>query len=118
MQKLIQITCCILVFGFFLCSYIDKQNQVTKVKLALPKFQSEVEKFYQENQRLKYEIECFESPYHLMDLVKLPEYSHLRYYLDQDIICIEEGKNLKPIEKVEDISYRRSPVSIASGVSH
>lgn len=82
-------------FGVFLCilaatislySYIDKQNDLTELRLAIPNITRELREIREENTRLHYEIERFESPIHLMELMRKPEYSHLKFpYLSQKI---------------------------------
>lgn len=77
---------CIVVAGVSLFAYIDKQNELTELRLMIPSLTKEVKSIQEENIRLKYEIERFESPIHLMELMRKPEYSHLKYpYLSEEI---------------------------------
>lgn len=79
MRLTIQIFFCILVAGITLFAYIDKQNGIVELRLAIPVLDNEIKAVQEENTRLKYEIERFESPIHLMELARKPEFSHLRY---------------------------------------
>lgn len=77
---------CILAAGFALFAYIDKQNELTELRLAIPALAKEVKNIHEENIRLKYEIDSFESPIHLMELVRKPEFAHLKHpYLKDEI---------------------------------
>jgi hypothetical protein len=74
-----QIFLCIAAAGWGLYAYIDKLNDLTQLRLTIPVLMREVKSIHEENARLQYEIERFESPIHLMELTRLPEYSHLKY---------------------------------------
>ena len=79
---------CILILGDFLYAYISKQNTITKIRLEIPLVAKELEEICQENSRLRFEIDQFENPIHLMDLSRNPEYRHLKHPLLKDIIEI------------------------------
>ena len=77
---------CIVAASITLYAYIDKQNDLTELRLAIPALAKEVKAINEENIRLRYEIDRFESPIHLMELMRKPEYSHLKFpYLSQQI---------------------------------
>jgi len=72
--------------------YIHNQNQLTEMRREIPAFQRQVKKMREENRSLQYEKDRFESPLHLMELARRPEYGHLRYpYLNEIIILHEEA---------------------------
>lgn len=67
--------------------YIDRQNALTELKLQIPFLEKEVKQILEENIKLHYEINQFESPIHLMELARKPEFGHLKYpSLDQVLI--------------------------------
>ena len=66
-----------------------KQNDLTELGLR-SRYYREVKILNEENQRLKYEIEQFESPIHLMELARKPEFSHLKYPTLNEIVILEE----------------------------
>lgn len=70
---------CSFLFGGSLYCYLGQQNELTKLKIVLPQVAYEVQILEEENTRLRYEVEKFESPTHLMDLAKRCEFSHLRH---------------------------------------
>lgn len=82
---------CILAAGFTLFAYIEKQNELTEMRLAIPVLTKEVKNLQEENIQLTYEIEHFESPIHLMELMRKPEFSHLKYPLLPDVVFLPEG---------------------------
>lgn len=82
---------CIVIASFTLYAYIDKQNELTELRLAIPALEKEVRHIQEENTRLKYEINSFESPIHLMELARKPEFGHLKSpYLNQ-VLILPEG---------------------------
>lgn len=74
-----------------LFGYIEKQNDLTELRLAIPALAKEVKSLQEENIRLTYEIEHFESPIHLMELMRKPEFSHLKYPYLNDEIFLPQG---------------------------
>ncbi len=73
----LRIFICILAAGLTLFGYIEKQNELTELRLAIPSLAKEVKSLQEENIRLTYEIEHFESPIHLMELMRKPEFSRV-----------------------------------------
>jgi hypothetical protein len=88
---LIRISICIMFFGICLYSYIDRHNNLTALKMKVPHLVKEIVQINQEINMLQYEVDQFESPLHLMELARHPEYSHLKHPLIEDILTIEEG---------------------------
>ena len=88
---LIRIVICIFIFGVFINKYINKANELTQCNLCLPKVEKEINVIKEENKRLQYIIDQFESPMHLMELSRSPEYSHLKHPLLNDVLKVQEG---------------------------
>ncbi|NGX53696.1 MAG: Cell division protein FtsL [Chlamydiae bacterium] len=86
---LIRMFICVLSLGGLLYFYISKQNVITELRLQIPAIQKEFREIEQENTRLQFVVEEFESPSHLMELARKPEYRHLKHPLVKDIIEIE-----------------------------
>lgn len=101
----IQVACCVGVFGCCLCSYVNTQNAVTRLRLEIPIFSQELSKLKEQNNRLKYEIDLFESPEHLMQLARCSEFSHLKYPTLQEVLTVSEAiiSPKSPIEKERDL---------------
>ena len=84
----IRILLCILTVGCFLYGYINKQNAIVELRLQIPLAMRELKTIEEENTRLKFEIDQFESPAHLMELARRPEYSHLKHPLLNEIVTV------------------------------
>lgn len=85
----VKITFCILVAALFLYAYIEKQNELVELRMRLPALDKEVKALNEENTRLQYEINQYESPIHLMELRKKPEFSHLKFPETKNVIILE-----------------------------
>ncbi len=87
----------IVAVGVAVYGYIHKQNALTEVRLSIPTLQRSLKKIQDENVRLQYEVERFESPLHLMELARKPEFAHLRYPSSKEVVVLKnphsEGKN-------------------------
>lgn len=87
---LIKLGITIAVGGFCLYSYLNQQNRLTHLKIQLPEVESEVKQIREDTRRLAYQINQFESPSHLIDLARRPEYSHLKHPLLKEIFTVPE----------------------------
>jgi len=86
---------CIFVFSFCLYSYIDKQNQLTQLRIRIPDLAKKVSEIQEDNMQLQYEIDRFENPQHLMELARHSEFSHLKHPLVKEIVTVQEGLALE-----------------------
>lgn len=91
-RYLSQILICIIASAILLYIYIDQQNSLTELRLQIPHLEKEVKQIQEENIRLQYEINQFESPIHLMELARKPEFGHLKYPSLDTILIINAGK--------------------------
>jgi hypothetical protein len=96
---LVQVFLCILIAGFTVYAYIDKHNELTELRLAIPALAKEVKQIQEENIRLMYDINQFESPIHLMQLARKPEFGHLKYPYFEDEIILLEGKITDDVQR-------------------
>ncbi len=85
----IRLLICIALACLTLSMVIDKQNEITELRLKIPLIAKEVKTLQDENTSLVYEIERFESPIHLMELSRNPEFGHLKHPLNKDVKIIE-----------------------------
>lgn len=93
MGTILRLFICVGIAGIALFSYIDKLNELTELRLAIPALAKEVKLLEEDNDRLTYEIERFESPVRLMELKNQPQYSHLKYpYLNEQIVLKKGSK--------------------------
>lgn len=90
-NRLLELGFCISVFGLCLYSYLDTQNQLTHLKIRLPELEKEVKLIEEENRRLSYDIDQFQSPAHLIELAHRPEFGHLKHPLLKEILTVPEA---------------------------
>ena len=90
--RFLRLIACIIAVGACLFIYIDTLNDVTEMRLALPDLAKEVRDIQEENHRLHYEIDNFESPLHLMELARKPEFSHLKHPYTNAVLNLPEGQ--------------------------
>ncbi len=90
-----RILVCITFFGLLLYSYVDRQNDVTRLRLEIPQLAKEIKDLREENTRLQYEIDLFESPQNLMHLASHCEFAHLKHPMGKDIVTMDEGLALQ-----------------------
>lgn len=81
---------CILGAAFSLYLTIENQNELTELRLKLPPLSKEVKHLQEENNRLQYEIDLYESPIHMMELSRKPEFSHLKFVSTNEVIILPE----------------------------
>ena len=74
-----------------LYSYMEKQNEITSLKFEVPFIAKEIEDLKEEIKKMKYEVEMFENPVYLMQLIRNPEYGHLKHPIIDDVLTIPEG---------------------------
>jgi len=88
---LTKILACVIITGVMLIGFVKKQNQLTRLRLEIPILEKSVRNINEENWRLKYAIEQFEQPVHLIELSRKPEFSHLKHpYLEEIVILPNE----------------------------
>ena len=116
---LFRLLTCLGFLGGFLYMTIDRQNEITKMRFAIPHLSKEIEEIKEENTRLFYQIECFENPVHLMQLTRLGEYSHLKHPMTQEILTVTEGDpiTLSEYPTIQEISLP-SKLSLAAILIH
>lgn len=114
---LLRIFICVGACGTFLYSYVDKQNGVTKRRLDIPVLAKEIKDIKEENTHLRYEIEIFESPEHLMELARHSEFSHLKHPMLKEVLSMQEGLALQisPEEAEEEKPGSRPQVKFPIG---
>lgn len=100
MGQLVRILICIFTLGTFLYMYVDKLNAHTELRLQIPALTREIEVVNQEAIHLSYEIECFKNPAHLIQLAKQPEFTHLKFPYEEDVLVVPTGL-AQEVRKVE-----------------
>ncbi len=113
----VRIALCMAVLGFSLYGHIEKQNQITSLRIQLPETVRELKALHEDNTRLRYEIEQFESPEHLIELARHHEFSHLRHPLVKEVLNMPEGIAVQfaPSEQALPSTQHNPAITLATG---
>lgn len=106
-QNVIRLLCCLLILSVYFYLVIQKQNSVNYLSLQIPKLNKDLKTLEEENLKLQFEIDCFESPDHLMQLVKKEGFTHLRYPVVKDVVTVAEGVALHMDRQDTEKTFRR-----------
>ena len=94
--------------------YLQKQNQLTYLRITIPKISERIRSLKEEIAKCEYELDMLESPVRLMELASSEEYSHLKHPYAESILTLGEGS--LPNHKVPSIEKNRTiPVAIGVG---
>lgn len=104
----IQLGLCLMTLAACLFSYLEKQNEITELRLYVPKLVKEIKMLQEKNIRLNYQIQIFESPENLMKLAANAKFSHLKYPLSKEILVLEQPSQIDLLvsEKTEYVSSK------------
>lgn len=90
-RLLIRLFICIFFAGLMLYKYIDKLNALTELRLSVPALAKEVKEIHEKNLELQYEIEQFDNPLRLLELLRTPEFEYLKYPSLDKVIQLPES---------------------------
>ena len=108
--RIIRLFACLFAFSLCLYAYMDKQNELTEMRIALPVLNKKVKALQEENIRLQYEVDRFKSPAHLMELARHPEFGYLKYPLLKDVVMLPEGIALEmPLSEEQLVAAQERP---------
>ena len=96
---LVRFFLCLIISGLCLYSYLEKQNDVTDLAMKIPEVSKELRAIKEENARIKYTIEKFESPEHLLALMNTCQFSYLKFPINSDVVVVSEGEALEMQKK-------------------
>ena len=88
---------CLSALAFCLLSYLEKQNELTELRLVIPKMEKEIKIIQEENQELIYQIQAFESPDHLIEMAMQPEFSHLKHPFQKEVLVLKEDTHVQSL---------------------
>lgn len=86
----------------FLYTHVQRENHLTQLRLKVPILTNRLRILDEQNQTLQYEVDRFESPSHLIQLGRKPEFGHLEFPLKQDVLVIE-----RPLQARSSVSNTR-----------
>jgi len=118
---MLRMLCCLAVFAVYLYLMIEKQNQINYLSMQIPKVHKDLKTIEEENIRLRFTIDSFESPDHLMQLIQSPEYAHLKQPSLKEVFYLAEGTPLHveetPVTTKIVTPFKPQPV-LAVGANH
>lgn len=88
LERLFRCILCIIAIGYFQYVYLQKQHEVTKLRLEIPRLSANVKKAKEENLHLRFLVDQFENPQYLGKIARDKRFSHLKYPLLSEIITI------------------------------
>jgi hypothetical protein len=74
--------------------HIQKQNQLTSLRMKIPLLIKELKEIQEENRLLRYAIAADTNPGRLQQVLRTPDYSHLKYARENQLLILPEGKIL------------------------
>lgn len=77
---------CLAGGGIAFYGYIAQHNALTELRMEIPKLAKEVRALQENNARLDLEIRRYKSPQNLLKLSLQPEYMHLRYPTQEEVL--------------------------------
>lgn len=86
---------CIFILSVFLYRTLHEHNQLTELRFSVPRLAKEIKVIREENKRLFYQMEHFESPENLLQLAAQERYSYLKQPLLKEILHCPEGVALQ-----------------------
>jgi cell division protein FtsL len=105
----LQVFLCLMLFSICWFSYLEKQNELTELRIYVPKLVKEIKYIQEENTRLKYQIEQFENPERLMKMASETRFSHLKHPLNKEILVLQEAVALELPSQSEKESVPLKP---------
>ena len=94
-----KILICVISFSVALCAYLNARNDVTCLMIELPRISHELSLIEEKNTILKFEVEKFENPSYLLNLLNTCEYAHLLPREGYEVIAVDAQKAKKQKEK-------------------
>jgi len=80
------------IVGVFvlLFAYVYKEHELTKLRLSVPRQERDLKLLVQERDELCFQVNCFENPISLLQFLQMPQFSHLRFPEEKEILFIDE----------------------------
>jgi hypothetical protein len=115
---LIKLFICLSSACLCLFSYLEKQNELTELRLYVPKLVKEIKSLSEENTRIMYEVEQFESPDNMMRLARDSRFAHLKYPLNNEVLTLCEGEPLDtPSPRIKETVLFKPKYTLAFGAN-
>lgn len=95
---LLKLTVCIAACAYAGYGQIEEQNQVTAMRMQIPRLQQEITAIEEEIERLRFDLDTFENPSNLMMMAKHSEFSHLRFPYHEDVLVLQADVEEKKVD--------------------
>jgi len=71
--------------------HIEKQNELTALRMKIPAFTKQLKEIEEENRSLHYSIATFENPTSLLKLLRTPSYSHMKHPSEKQQLILKRS---------------------------
>jgi hypothetical protein len=92
---IIQIIILLLTIGGLSYRIVYQQNQLVQKQMLIPRITKKITALEEMRKRLQYQIDTFENPIHLMELLRDPRFAHLQHPYMKDIIALDPEESLE-----------------------
>lgn len=113
----VKILSCVVMLSFALCGYLNARNKVTKLMIKLPRAIEELTLVEEKNTILQFQVDKFENPTYLLNLLKTKEYAYLLEKVDMNNPSIEiavKGPEKEPAQKSAPVQATSSKTVLGS----
>jgi len=86
--------CAVVFFASFVI-YLDKQNEITKQRLSVPKLEQEIVELQEEIALMRYQIEQIDHPESLRHLLDQSAFAHLYHPCEKEVLVVQEGSRVQ-----------------------
>ncbi len=114
---IISVISCLLFFAICLYSYLDMQNQLTELRIHIPQLSCELKRVQEENVRLQFAIQQFESPENLLSLARDKAFAHLKFPSLKEVVTVQRAEQFATATSQEKAGKGGSP-TLAMRLSH
>lgn len=105
---------CIASFSLFAFFSIQQENALTEMRLKIPALAQEVKRVNEENMRLEFEKNRFESPENLLRLASLPEFADFEQPTYAHVVVLPTGFSLARYAPIEhNARFKRRHAKLA-----
>lgn len=89
-KGLFKLSICILLLGFFLIAHIERQNELTRLRLQIPQINAKTKVLRESALQMKSRVQKKETPRQLLALLKQPQFQHLHFPQTSRVWIIEK----------------------------
>jgi hypothetical protein len=91
MRLSIQIGVCLLVLVCCFFTLLSKQNELTNLRISIPKKEKSLRLLKEAIAKIQYDIDQFEDPQNLLHIAAKDEFHHLKHPYFSNVVTVSEG---------------------------